>query len=487
MTKILVTHSYFMRFDSKQWKQQQPYPPLGTLMACSVLRNEGYTVEFNDVMFASNLTNISSHFDSFSPDVFIIYDDGFNYLTKMCLTNMRDAAFEMIKLAKNKNCKVIVCSSDSTDHYELFLNKGADFVVFGEGEITLKELVKSLSNYDHDYKKIDGLIRKENDEIIHHQKRNVVRDLDSFPFAAWDLLDITPYRNAWMKSKGYFSLNMYTTRGCPYHCNWCAKPIYGNRYNARSPKKVVEELVELHGKFAFDHIWFCDDIFGLKPGWVNEFADEIEKTNLRFQFKIQSRVDLLLEENNVKALARAGCDEVWLGAESGSQKILNAMDKGTKVEQIIDATKALKKQEIKPCFFIQFGYPGENAEDIRSTIDMVLELMPHDIGVSISYPLPGTKFYESVQDQLKDKSNWADSDELLLMFKNTYQPLFYKELQRYLHRRFRTAQSKQLMRQIISNDQKINYLSLKKILSISIHQPAAKIAYSKLRKLEPSF
>src|SRR5204863_7032801 len=157
---------------------------------------------------------------------------------------------------------------------------------------------------------------------------------------------------------------------------WCAKPIYGNRYNVRSPQNVVDELIMLKEKFKFDHIWFCDDIFGLKPGWVNAFADLVEKNKLHFKFKMQGRVDLLLQENNIKDLARAGCDNIWMGAESGSQKILDAMEKGTTVQQIYEATCLLKKNGIKPSFFIQSGYLGETKEDIEKTIRMINSLLP---------------------------------------------------------------------------------------------------------------
>ena len=159
----------------------------------------------------------------------------------------------------------------------------------------------------------------------------------------------------------------------------------------------------LKEKFQFDHIWFCDDIFGLKPGWVNEFADLVEKENLHFKFKIQARADLLLQENYIRDLARAGCDNIWMGAESGSQKILDAMDKGTTVEQIHESTKLIRKYGMKPSFFIQFGYLGETKEDIKKTIKMINELLPYEIGISVSYPLPGTGFYEKVKSDLKEK------------------------------------------------------------------------------------
>ena len=189
---------------------------------------------------------------------------------------------------------------------------------------------------------------------------------------------------------------MYTTRGCPYKCNWCAKPIYGNRYNVRSPRKVVEEIKIVQDLFKANHIWFSDDIFGLKPGWVAEFNRELTQENIKVRYKIQSRVDLLLKDEAIRDLANSGCEEVWVGAESGSQRILDAMDKGTSVEQIVEATLLMKKHNIKPCYFIQFGYLGEEWSDIQKTLSLVLKMMPHDIGVSVSYPLPGTLFYEKV-------------------------------------------------------------------------------------------
>jgi radical SAM superfamily enzyme YgiQ (UPF0313 family) len=467
--KILFTHSYFLRFDPKQWKQQQPYPPLGTIQAAAVLRENGHEVFLHDVMFEKNAENIMGPLKKIKPDALVIYDDGFNYLTKMCLSNMREAAFKMSRAAKEAGCKVIVCSSDSTDHYEEYLNHSADFIIQGEGEISLLELIKALNKNESDFNKIDGVIFKEKDKPAINPKRKVLNDLDNLPLPAWDLINMDPYNEAWQKSSGYFSINMNTTRGCPFHCNWCAKPIYGNRYNSRSPEHVISEIKLLKEKFHFDHIWFCDDIFGLKPGWVNHFAGLIEKEKIKIRFKIQSRVDLLLQENNIAALARAGCETAWVGAESGSQKILDAMEKGTTVEQIYESARLLKKHSVKPAFFLQFGYPGETKEDIDATLKMIMELMPDDIGVSVSYPLPGTKFYENVKEQLKEKSNWTDSDELALMFKNTYPAQFYKQLHRFIHKSYRTKQGMEELKNIFVNPAKMSVLSLKRIAALPFH------------------
>ena len=293
-----------------------------------------------------------------------------------------------------------------------------------------------------------------------------------------------PYRKMWMKHKGYFSMNMGTTRGCPFKCNWCAKPIYGNRYNSRSPENVLTELKMLKEKFKFDHIWFCDDIFGLKPGWVHEFADLVEKENLHFRFKIQARADLLLQEDYIRDLARAGCENIWMGAESGSQKILDAMDKGTTVEQIYQATRLLKKHGIHPSFFIQFGYLGETKEDIKKTIRMINELLPYEIGISVSYPLPGTVFYEKVKTDLKEKTNWADSDELALMFRNTYQPAFYKQLHSYVHKTYRMHIAIENIKQILKKPVTATASTFKKAASLVYYAPATCLAKQKLSLLE---
>jgi anaerobic magnesium-protoporphyrin IX monomethyl ester cyclase len=443
MADILLTHAYFLHFDPKQLKAQMPYAPLATLFAAAVLRENKYDVCFFDNMFSKQPSDINTTLKKANPKLFVIYDDGFNYLTKMCLTNMREAAFEMIKQAKQLGCKVAVSSSDATDHMEEYLHEGADYIIVGEGEQTLLELAHSLIRNENKIADVDGLAYLNHNKIVRNNKRDNIKNLDQLPLPAWDMVNIKPYQQMWKKGKGYFSINMVTTRGCPFKCNWCAKPIYGNRYNTRSPQQVVNEIKMLVQQFGVQHIWFADDIFGLKPNWVKEFSQLVQQEKLRFKFKIQSRVDLLLEEDNIKHLANAGCDEVWVGAESGSQKILDAMDKGTKVEQIEQATSLMKANNIKPCFFLQFGYPKEEKEDIDKTISMVKNLLPHDIGISVSYPLPGTKFYENVKTQLSAKQNWTDSDELLVMFKGTYPAGFYKELQRLVHYKFRSWKAKE--------------------------------------------
>ncbi|MBC7400681.1 MAG: B12-binding domain-containing radical SAM protein [Mucilaginibacter sp.] len=485
MNNILFTHSYFLRFDPKQWSIGQPYAPLGTLYAAALMRENGYNVSLFDTMFVADPAEVEPVLDETHPDFFVVYDDGFNYLTKMCLTNMREAAFSMCKMAKARGCTVIVSSSDSTDRYEEYLKEGADYVIIGEAEQTLLELVNHIKLGETGAEFIPGLAYIGYDGKAHKTSaRPVLKDLDSLPLPAWDLVDIEPYRDSWLKNVGYFSINMGTTRGCPFKCNWCAKPIYGNRYNSRSPQNVIAELKMLKERFPVDHIWFCDDIFGLKPGWVIAFAQLMQQENLRTRFKIQSRADLLVDEELVAALAAAGCENVWIGAESGSQKILDAMDKGTTIEQIHVATRAMKKAGIKPSFFIQFGYPGEDRTDIAKTIKMINELLPFEIGISVSYPLPGTVFYDRVKADLKKKTNWTDSDEMALMFTNTFPPTYYKQLHKYVHKNYHMHLAKNSLVKLVKNPLGISRAGLKKALSVFYYTPATYIEKLKLNQLE---
>jgi anaerobic magnesium-protoporphyrin IX monomethyl ester cyclase len=463
MSKILFTHSYFYRFDPKQWKTAQPYPPYGTICAAALMRECGYEVSLFDTALKHSAAELQPVLAKEQPRYLILYDDGFNYLTKMCLTRMREAAFEMAKMGQSEGCIVIASSSDSTDHYEEYLKQGVDFVILGEGEQTLRELILALEAGETDFSKILGIaylpaneaLPKSHPAIV-NPPRPVLYDLDTLPDPAWDLVDIESYRDIWLSHHGYFSLNLATTRGCPYKCNWCAKPIYGNRYNSRSPERVVAEIEILIERFGVRYFWMSDDIFGLKPAWVQQFRDRVKAKKLQFQYKIQSRVDLLLKEDTIEALAASGLHQVWVGAESGSQKILDAMDKGTKVEEIEAATKLLKKNNIQVCFFLQFGYLGENKTDIEATMQMVERLQPDDIGISVSYPLPGTKFYEKVRSLLGEKQNWEVSDDLAMMYPASFQPAYYRRLHRLIHKRFRLQQGKTEWRKLFAG-QKVDF------------------------------
>jgi anaerobic magnesium-protoporphyrin IX monomethyl ester cyclase len=437
MVDVLLAHAYYLKYDPKQLQKMRPYAPLATLYVASYLRSKGYSVALFDAMLSDGEHEYEAALERYRPRYAVLYEDNFNFLSKMCLSRMRDAACTMSSMARERGATVIATGADVTDHPEHYLAHGVQYTMVGEGDHTLIELLAALdAETPHErITSIPGLVLPDPlspNGLLRTAKRPPERHPDVFPLPAWDLLDAERYRAAWKQAHGYYSLNMVSTRGCPFHCNWCAKPIWGQRYAMRSPANVAEELALVKRMLRPDHIWFADDIFGLRPQWVAEFGREVAARDAALPFMIQSRVDLMTEQA-VAGLRQAGCDEVWMGAESGSQKILDAMDKGTRIAEIHAARDRLRAAGIKACFFIQFGYPGETFEDIMLTVQMVRDALPDNIGVSVSYPLPGTKFYEMVKAQLGEKTHWTDSNDLAMMFQGTYQSPFYRKLHKLLH------------------------------------------------------
>jgi anaerobic magnesium-protoporphyrin IX monomethyl ester cyclase len=440
--EVLFGQSYFLRFDPKLWAAMQPYPPLGTLYAASYLRSRGFSVDLFDAMLAESEAEWDNALARTQPQVAVLYEDNFNYLSKMCLLRMREAAFAMVRMARERGCTVVVAGSDATDQAAAYLERGADYVLIGEGEETLGDLLEVvLRRPATPLESIQGLAFLENGEVRVNQRRPDLKVLDALPFPAWDLVDIERYRSIWIEHHGYYSMNIATSRGCPYHCNWCAKPIWGQRYHVRSAENVAAELAWLKKTYRPDHIWFVDDIFGLLPGWVERFADLVEHHNARLPFKSLQRADLILKGNTIDALRRAGAQRVWVGAESGSQKILDAMEKGTHVADIYETARRLHAAGIEVGFFLQFGYPGETRQDIERTLQMVRDCRPDDIGMSVSYPLPGTRFFTAVQHELGSKRNWQDSEDLAMLYNGPFSTAFYRWLHRALHREFRAQRA----------------------------------------------
>jgi radical SAM superfamily enzyme YgiQ (UPF0313 family) len=432
VAQVLLTHSYHLPYDAKQLRKMQPYAPVGTLYAAAALRERGMSVAVFDPMLEDPSTGFAAMLEKHQPKIVAVYEDDFNFLSKMCLTRMREVAWHMAKAAHTVGAITIGHGSDATDNSTLFLKSGFDYVLCGEAEETLVQLCTSLLRAEQ-VPKIDGLVRlSENGHAIYSQQ-SLARNPGwaELPLPSRNLIDLGPYREAWMKAHGYFSTNMVASRGCPYRCNWCAKPISGNKFHLRPADAVAEEM-RLLKDAGTQHIWFGDDVFALNHHWVEQFAAEVTKRDAAIPFKIQSRADLMSEQT-VRHLKAAGCAEVWMGAESGAQSVLDAMDKGLSLGSVVVARRRLKDAGIRACYFLQFGYPGETWAELQETISLVRATRPDDIGISFSYPLPGTAFYERVRNQLGQKRNWADSDDLCIMFKAAYTTDFYRAVREALH------------------------------------------------------
>jgi anaerobic magnesium-protoporphyrin IX monomethyl ester cyclase len=435
---VLLAQPYFLAHDPKQVRKMRPYPPLATLLTASVLRQAGKDVALFDAMLSPGEEEFAALVSDTKPAIVGMLEDNFNFLTKMCTTRRRDASLRMISDAKAAGARVAVNGSDAADSPDLYISAGADAVLLGETDRTFLEVVERWERDPHaDLFDVPGLALPARAvgafaPAVKTSPRPFVRDLDALPFPAWDLVDLGKYRAAWTGAHGRLSWNVVTTRGCPYKCNWCAKPLYGVRYAQRSPGNVAEEMVRLKQAVGPGHVWFADDIFGLSHRWIERFADELAARDAAIPFTMQSRVDLMTP-SSVDALRRAGAEEVWMGVESGAQKILDAMDKGTTIAQVREATRLLKAAGIRASWFLQLGYPGEEWPEILATRDLIREERPDDVGVSVAYPLPGTLFHERVRGQLGDKTHWDDSDELAMLFEGTYTGSFYPLLRDLLH------------------------------------------------------
>jgi anaerobic magnesium-protoporphyrin IX monomethyl ester cyclase len=343
----------------------------------------------------------------------------------------------MIAAAHRTGARVIAGGSDVSDAPEPYLRAGADITLKGEGLPALLEIVRRLDLAPQAascalVEGVAGTATLAAAGVATINGAKLMPEVELSERAAWDLIDMDRYRSAWLASHGYFSLNLAASRGCSFRCAWCSKPIWGNHYLQRSPAAVGEEMRYLKRTFGPDHVWFADDIFGFRVDWVREFAAVATAGDGAVPFTIQTRADLM-SERMVAALRDAACTEAWLGAESGSQRILDAMNKGTTVEEIITARARLKAAGIRVGFFIQLGYLGEELSDILATRELLAAAQPDDVGVSVSYPLPGTRFHELVKAQLGPKTHWQDSDDLAMMFQGTYKSEFYRAVRDLLH------------------------------------------------------
>lgn len=457
---LLLGHALFMALDPKQVERMKPYPPLGTLYAAARLRADGWRVDLFDAMLEPGPAAFGAALDRAKPRLVALVEDHFNFFAKMCLARMREAALDMIGQARARGLPVLVAGPDASDAPEIYLAAGAAAVLAGEPEHALAEAAAALlgtpgaggsgppagargglngslagsRDASAALAQVPGLILPIPGEstVRRNPARAPERRPDRFPWPAWDLVDVEAYRRRWTEAHGFFSINMVSTRGCPFHCNWCAKPTWGQRYAMRSPEDVAAEMAWLRRSLAPDHVWFADDIFGLRPEWTAAFGSAVAAKGAGLPFMIQSRVDLITEPA-AQGLARAGCAEVWLGVESGSQRVLDAMEKGIRLADLPGVVARLRALGIRVGFFLQLGYPGEDWADILATRDLVRDLLPEAIGVSVSYPLPGTAFHARVADQLGARRNWRDSRDLAMLFQGRYQSDFYRRLHTLLH------------------------------------------------------
>ena len=427
--KLLFTHGYFLSEDPKELQIMRPYVPLGILYMSSYLEKHGIKNEVFDSTFSS-LDRLKEQLVLSTPDVVAIYT---NLMTKLNV-------LKIIKFIKTepvlKNTQIILGGPEVRNHIENFLNYGADFIIIGEGEETTLELINFLDNSSNlllgvnsnneTLKSIKGIAYLEKGKVIKTHERPLIKDINALPLPSREKIDFQPYLNGWKKHHGYSMMSVSTMRGCPYTCKWCSRAVYGGTYRRRSAQLVAQEMKHIKQVYNPDMIWFVDDVFTIHHKWLSDFATEVKKQDAMIPYEIISRADRL-NEVVIKTLKDSGCFRVWVGAESSSQKIIDAMDRRVDVMQTRQMIQLAKQHGIEAGTFIMLGYPGETKQDIKETIEHLVQANPSQYTITIAYPIKGTELYNEVKnDFLNQHLEWETSTDRDIDFKRTYSKKYYQ-------------------------------------------------------------
>jgi anaerobic magnesium-protoporphyrin IX monomethyl ester cyclase len=414
MSELLLTHGYFLFEDPKERSIMKPYAPLGILYLCSHMRSKGFDVDVFDTTFSSR-DELFRYLRTESPSVLGVYA---NLMT-------RGNVIEILAVAREAGWTTIVGGPEPGAYSQEYLHNGADFVVSGEGEVTTEELLLALRSGEQDFSKIAGLAFLDADGNMHQSPaRGQIENIDLQPWPARDAIDIHRYVQTWRTHHGSGSVNFITARGCPFRCNWCSHQVFGQSHRRRDPVKVVDEVEWLIGKYSPEMVWVSDDVFTINHAWLRTYAAEMRRRSIRIPFECISRADRLNAEM-LDLLAELGCFRIWIGSESGSQRILDSMDRGVKIEQVQNAVRMSRERGIQSGMFLMWGYEGEELEDIEATIKHVSISRPDIFFTTVSYPIKGTPYYNRIADRLVQLEPWGRTSDRELKIKGRHTKVFY--------------------------------------------------------------
>ncbi|HEY3403574.1 MAG TPA: radical SAM protein [Ohtaekwangia sp.] len=412
---VLLTHAYFLEDDVKEQQIMRPYPPLGLLYIAAYLDKHSIQNTVFDTTFSSK-KKFREHVLATQPWVLGMY---VNLMTKLNV-------LETIQFIRENlpNTKIILGGPEVTHSAENFLRYGAHYIVIGEGEETTLELIEALRHDPEKIQSIPGIAFLKDEEFIKTTGREKIKDLDELCIPAREKIDLNLYLTAWKKHHGKNAISVSTMRGCPYTCKWCSRAVYGLSYRRRSPEKVAEELELIQQKYNPDSLWFVDDVFTISHKWLTAFRDELQKRHIQIPYECITRADRL-NEDVVKMLKETGCFRVWIGAESGSQKVIDLMDRRVDVNQVRDMIRLVRRYDIESGTFIMLGYPGETEEDIEETIHHLKESNPDHFTITVAYPIKGTELYQEVEALQVTKLDWSQSNDRMIDFKRRYTRRYY--------------------------------------------------------------
>jgi radical SAM superfamily enzyme YgiQ (UPF0313 family) len=402
MPDVLLTHGYFLAEDEKERQIMKPYPPLGLLYLSAFLKRAGFSVEVFDSTFAE-LATLAQLFAASPGGLVGIYT---NLMT-------RRNVLRIIRAAKLHRWTVVLGGPESANYLAEYLDAGADVIVTGEGEVTLAELVPALARSGPQrLHAIAGIaFRDDSGAIVRTIDRARVPDIDSLPFPDREAIDHGLYLDAWKTHHGASSINLITARGCAYRCNWCSHAVYGHSHRRRSPVNVADEMQWIIDRYDPDQVWYADDVFTISHPWLASYTAELARRGIHKPFETITRADRLQNEGAVALLRDLGCYRIWIGSESGSQKILDAMQRGVSVEQVRRSCRLAQAHGIQVGMFLMWGYEGEEIEDIAATVEHVKASNPDVFFTTVSYPIKGTGYFEKVRDRVSLPIDWSEGSD----------------------------------------------------------------------------
>lgn len=432
--KFLLTHGYFIKDDLKEQEIMRPYVPLGILYISAYLEQNKKDHDVFDSTFHS-LNDLKEKIETYRPDCIAAY---VNLMTRINVLKL----IKWVKTTEHlKHIKLILGGPEVTHHAEELLKYGADIICVGEGEQTIFEVYSHFENSNTIPENIEGTLFLKEGTLVKNAERKLLKDINVLPAPNRKKIDLNKYLDAWKNKHGYSMISVSTMRGCPYTCKWCSRAVYGGTYRRRSPELVVEEILFIKENYNPDRIWFVDDVFTISHKWLKEFTELLVKKNAVIPYEIITRADRMSDEV-ISMLKQSGCFRIWIGAESGSQKIIDAMDRRVEVKQVREMIIKSKEAGIEAGTFIMLGYPGETKADILETINHLKISAPSFYTITVAYPIKGTPLHEEIKNEITSITNWETDTDREVDFKRTHSKKFYEYAVRWVHNEVAFANSK---------------------------------------------
>lgn len=432
---IILTHAYYISEDKKEAAIMKPYVPLGILYVSAYLKQQSIHTEVFDSTFET-FKKQTEYLLFHQPKIIGIYT---NLVTKLNVIRL----INWIKAQPQLNAsKIILGGPDLRYNIENYLKTGADYLVIGEGEQTMFELCeKVLNNQLTSISQVDGIAFMQEDKVVQTPERTKIKHIDELPFPDRSSIDLSKYLSVWKKYHGMSMLSVSTQRGCPYTCKWCSTAVYGQSYRRRSPRLVADEIEQLLNTYSPDAFWFVDDVFTVSHKWIDQFHKEVISRGLEFKFECITRAERINAEI-LKKLREIGCVKIWIGAESGSQKIIDEMDRRVDIDVVANTIIQTKESGISTGTFIMLGYPKETIEDIEKTVRYLISCNPDDFTITLTYPIKGTPLYDQVSKKITTHLDWFSSTDRDIDFERSYSRRFYDYAIRYVVNRVKSHQTK---------------------------------------------